>query len=75
LDQLLLIKIYDDMKLKYPYSNSIGYWLDKAGIDNKYQVVWENKVNRNIKFHLFMGDKERRIYNKKWNLYIPKRFN
>jgi hypothetical protein len=75
LDPSKLTKIYADMSLIYPYSNSIGYWLEKAGIDNKILDIWETKVNRRIKFHLFMGDKERRIFNKKWNLYIPKRFS
>lgn len=70
-----LIKIFDEMQLNYPYANSIGYWLEKSSIDSKYLSIWENKVNRNIKFHLFMGDRERRLFNEKWNLYIPKRFS
>lgn len=75
LDLDLLLIIYKEMELIYPYANAIGYWLESAGVGSKYLSKWLKLVNNDLQFHLFLGDKERRIFNQKWNLFIPKRFN
>lgn len=74
LDLDLMLAIYKEMELIYPYANAIGYWLERSGVSSKYISKWVKLVNHDLQFHLFMGDKERRVFNDKWNLYIPKRF-
>lgn len=74
LDLKLLRRFYRELKFVYPYANAIGYLLESAGVDRQELGYWENKVDKTIQFHLFMGDQERRILNPKWNLYVPKRF-
>ena len=74
LDLDLIFKIYKELDLIYPYANAIGYWMEKSNISKNIISKWEKLVNKHLQFHLFMGDSERRFFNKKWNLYIPKRF-
>ncbi|MCP4134737.1 MAG: hypothetical protein GY754_27430 [bacterium] len=74
LDLDLMYKIYKELDLIYPYANAIGYWMEKAGVSQKYLRKWEKMIDYNMQFHMFMGDGERRVWNKKWNLYVSKRF-
>ena len=67
-------KIFEEMRLIYPYANAIGYWFERAGISKKELNFWRNRVNKKVQFHLFMGDQERRIWNEEWHLYVPRRF-
>ena len=69
------IDAFEAQNFQYPYENSLGYIMESANIDKKYIQYFKNKVNRDIQFHLFLGDPERRIWNQDWNLYIPKRFS
>jgi hypothetical protein len=74
MDQGLLLRTYSEMNLKYPYANAIGYIFDFHVRGFSKAIKWLDRVNKNLKFHLFMGDQERRIYVDKWSLYVPKRF-
>jgi hypothetical protein len=69
-----LQRTYKEMNLKYPFANAIGYILDSHMQSSKDASRWLDLVNRDLKFHLFMGDGERRIFVEKWSLYVPKRF-
>ena len=69
-----LIEYYKECDYQYPYQNALGYLLETASADREVISYFEKNVNKNIKFHLFIGDSERRIWNEKWNLYVPKRF-
>jgi hypothetical protein len=74
INQDFMIKIYKQMKLQYPYANAIGYLVESFSKNKSTIRKWLGLVNTSLKFHLFMGDNERRIYVEKWSLYVPKRF-
>jgi len=69
-----LVEVYDQMCLSYPYVNALGYWCEKAKISSNKLQNLKRRVSSDIKFHLFMGDKERRKWIPEWSLYVPKRF-
>ncbi len=69
-----LLKTYAEMRLKYPYANAIAYILECSLRKTARLDKWLPLVNRELRFHLFMGDGERRVYVEKWSLYVPKRF-
>lgn len=75
LDRKKLLTIYKEMRLKYPYASAIGYVLDHFAPTTSNNNPWLPLVNKAVKFHLFMGDNERRVFVDKWSLYVPKRFS
>ena len=73
-DQDTLARTYAEMKLKYPYANAIGYILDSANPGSRTTDRWLKARNGDLRFHLFMGDAEDRVYVEKWSLFVPRRF-
>ena len=49
------------MDLKYPYANAIGYVIDTATDESGKADKSLSLVNKDLRFHLFLGDKERRM--------------
>ncbi len=74
INQETLLRIYLEMDLKYPYANAIGYVIDTATGKSGKADKWLGLVNKDLRFHLFLGDRERRMFTEKWSLYVPKRF-
>jgi hypothetical protein len=74
MNQESLQRTFADMNLKYPYANAIGFIIDSSLKNARKASRWLDLVNRDLKFHLFMGDGERRVFVEKWSLYVPKRF-
>lgn len=66
--------IFQEMHLSYPYQNALAYCLYCIDPDHPGLDFFENRVDHNLRFHLFLGDKERRKYFDRWSLYVPKRF-
>ena len=73
-DLNLLFKEFKEMNLVYPYQNVIGYILETFGVKQEELTLWRNELREDVQFHLFMGDGERRVWNDRWKIYIPKRF-
>jgi hypothetical protein len=71
INQKTLLRTYLEMRLKYPYANAIGYVIERA---TGNAGLWLGLVNKDLRFHLFMGDRERRVFAEQWSLYVPKRF-
>jgi hypothetical protein len=65
-----LIKIYKQLGFIYPYSQSIGFLLDRAGMAKHALVIYKNFPPA----HSFFVDHDAKtswIYDKKWKLYYP----
>lgn len=70
LNMARLIKIYRQLDFVYPYSQSIGFLLDRAGMP-KYASVIYKKFPPERSFFVDHDAKTSWIYDKKWNLYYP----
>jgi len=65
-----LIKIYRQMDLIYPFSQSIGFFLDKAGMQKPASIIYKN-FPPEYDFFVDHDAKASWIYDKKWKLYYP----
>jgi hypothetical protein len=65
----LLIRMYDEMELVYPYHQSIGFYLEKIG----YQGEMLDELRTRSKEYTFYLDYaiNNKAYSKDWNLYYP----
>ncbi|MCH7402256.1 hypothetical protein ACFOUP_18360 [Belliella kenyensis] len=62
--------ILDKLGFVYPYHQAIGFYLEKAGLDQKRLSVFL-EYDRPNKFYLTYDMKEI-DYNEKWNIFYPK---
>jgi predicted transcriptional regulator of viral defense system len=65
-----LIKIYRQLDFVYPYSQSIGFLLDRAGMSKHASVIYKKFLPE----HSFFVDHDAKtswIYDEKWKLYYP----
>lgn len=71
LDSDKLFYYYSKMNYSYPYHQVIGFYLDKAGYDEKEYYNFLQFDNKEFKFYLTynMLHKE---FSEKWSLYYPK---
>jgi hypothetical protein len=65
-----LIKIYRQLDFVYPYSQSIGFLLDRAGMSKHASVIYKNFPPERS-FFVDHDAKTSWVYNEKWNLYYP----
>jgi len=67
----VLISLLDNINYTYPYYQSIGFYLEKAG----YDALQVSKLKRREKFIDFYLDYviENSAYSKEWGLYYPKK--
>jgi predicted transcriptional regulator of viral defense system len=70
LDMARLIKIYRRLDFVYPYSQSIGFLLDKAGMSKHASVIYK-KFPPDRSFFVDHNAKTSWVYNEKWKLYYP----
>ena len=65
-----LFQYYNKMRFTYPYHEAIGFYLEKAGYQEK-DIIPFYKMEQNFKFYLTynMPFKE---FSPHWNLYYPK---
>ncbi len=70
LNMAKLVKIYKQLDFVYPYSQSIGFLLDKAGMP-KYASVIYNNFAPERSFYVDHDAKTTWIYDEKWKLYYP----
>ena len=70
LDMAKLIKIYRRLDFVYPYSQSIGFLLDRAGMP-KYASVIYKSFPPERSFYVDHDAKTSWIYDEKWKLYYP----
>ena len=65
-----LVAILDKLDFTYPYHQSIGFYLERAGCDiRKLDVLREREMNN--KFYLTYQIEDKK-YNETWKLYYPK---
>jgi hypothetical protein len=70
LNMAKLIKIYRQLDFVYPYSQSIGFLLDRAGMSKYASVIYKNfPPKRN--FYVDHDAKTSWVYDEKWQLYYP----
>jgi predicted transcriptional regulator of viral defense system len=70
LDMARLIKIYRRLDFVYPYSQSIGFLLDRVGM-SKHASVIHKKFPPEHSFFVDHDAKTSWIYDEKWKLYYP----
>ncbi len=70
LDMAMLIKIYRRLDFVYPYSQSIGFLLDRAGMPKYASVIYKNFPPERS-FFVDHDAKTSWIYDEKWKLYYP----
>ena len=70
LDMARLIKIYRHLDFVYPYSQSIGFLLDRVGMP-KYASVIYKSFPPERSFYVDHDAKTSWIYDEKWKLYYP----
>ena len=70
LDMASLIKIYRRLDFVYPYSQSIGFLLDRAGMPKYASVIYKNFPPERS-FYVDHDAKTSWIYDEKWKLYYP----
>jgi hypothetical protein len=71
----IILRTYEEMHLKYPYANAIGYILECLKCGKAIVDKWLRLVNRELRFYLFLGDAQDRTYVDKWSIYVPQRFH
>ena len=71
LNMARLIKIYRQLDFVYPYSQSIGFFLDKAGMPKHASVIYK-KFPPEGRFYVDHDAKTTWVYDEKWKLYYPK---
>ncbi|MGB4849497.1 MAG: hypothetical protein WBP41_16360 [Saprospiraceae bacterium] len=65
-----LLAILDKLNFIYPYHQSIGFYLEKAGLD---PIRLETLKNRKMPFDFYLTYEMReKEYNKTWKIYVPK---
>jgi predicted transcriptional regulator of viral defense system len=65
-----LVKIYKQLDFVYPYSQSIGFLLDKANMPKHASVIYKNFPPERS-FYVDHDAKTTWIYDEKWKLYYP----
>ena len=70
LDIERLIRIYKQLDYVYPYSQSIGFLLDRAGMPKHASVIYK-KFPPEYNFFVDHNAKTSWIYDEKWKLYYP----
>jgi predicted transcriptional regulator of viral defense system len=70
LDMARLSKIYRQLDFVYPYSQSIGFLLDRTGMPKYASVIYKNFPPERS-FFVDHDAKTSWIYDKKWKLYYP----
>ena len=70
LDMARLIKIYRRLDFVYPYSQSIGFLLDRAGMPKYASVIYKNFPPERS-FFVDHDAKTTWVYDEKWKLYYP----
>ncbi len=70
LNMARLIKIYRQLNFVYPFSQSIGFLLDRAGIPKYASVIYKNFPPERS-FYVDHGAKTTWVYDEKWKLYYP----
>ena len=70
LNMAKLVKIYKQLDFVYPYSQSIGFLLDKAGMPKHASVIYKNFPPERS-FYVDHDAKTTWIYDEKWKLYYP----
>ena len=70
LNMTRLTKIYNQLDFIYPYSQSIGFFLDKAGMPKQASVIYK-KFPPEHSFYVDRDAKTSWIYDEKWKLYYP----
>ncbi len=65
-----LIILYKQLDFVYPYSQTIGFLLDKAGMAKHAALVYEEFPPKHI-FYIDHNAKTSWSYNDKWKLYYP----
>ncbi|MGR3178902.1 MAG: type IV toxin-antitoxin system AbiEi family antitoxin domain-containing protein [Candidatus Anammoxibacter sp.] len=65
-----LIKIYRQLDFVYPYSQSIGFLLDRNGMSKHASVIYKN-FPPEYSFFVDHNAKTTWVYDKKWKLYYP----
>ena len=71
MDPEKLINYYSNLNYTYPYHQVIGFYLEKAGYDEKVYEKFLNFDNSNYDFYLTYNILHKE-YSKKWHLYYPK---
>ncbi|MGR3300980.1 MAG: hypothetical protein ACUZ8I_00610 [Candidatus Scalindua sp.] len=70
LNMARLIKIYRQLDFVYPYSQSIGFLLDRADMSKHASVIYKNfPLERS--FYVDHDAKTTWVYDEKWKLYYP----
>jgi len=70
LNMARLIKIYRQLNFIYPFSQSIGFLLDRAGMPKCASVIYKNFPPERS-FYVDHGAKTTWVYDEKWKLYYP----
>lgn len=70
LNMARLIKIYRQLDFVYPYSQSIGFLIDRAGMSKYASVIYKDLPPKRS-FFVDHDAKTSWIYDKKWKLYYP----
>jgi predicted transcriptional regulator of viral defense system len=70
LNMARLIKIYRQLDFVYPYSQSIGFLLDRAGMLKHASVIYKNFPPERS-FYVDHDAKTSWVYDEKWKLYYP----
>ncbi len=70
LNMARLIKIYRQLDFVYPYSQSIGFLLDRADMSKHASVIYKNFPPERS-FYVDHDAKTSWVYDEKWKLYYP----
>jgi predicted transcriptional regulator of viral defense system len=70
LNMARLIKIYRQLDFVYPYSQSIGFLLDRANMPKHASVIYK-KFPPERSFFVDHNAKTSWVYDEKWKLYYP----
>jgi predicted transcriptional regulator of viral defense system len=70
LNMAKLIKIYRQLDFVYPYSQSIGFLLDRAGMPKYASDIYKNFPPERS-FFVDHDAKTTWVYDEKWKLYYP----
>ena len=70
LNMARLIKIYRQLDFVYPYSQSIGFLLDRADMSKHASVIYKNFPPERS-FYVDHDAKTTWVYDEKWKLYYP----
>lgn len=69
IDLKRLLSYLDEMEFVYPYKQSIGFYLERAGYESKDQTLFKSAMNFDFYLTYNMTNLE---YSRKWKLYFPK---